>query len=59
MSETDDQIKPRTKGERAAYVQGYAEAVNIINKKGMAAAVDWLREMAELDDLIERPNGKD
>jgi hypothetical protein len=59
MNETDDQIKPRTKSERVAYVEGYAEAINIINKNGIAAAVDWLRSMAELDGLIERPNGKD
>jgi len=54
MSKTDGQIEPRTKGERASYAQGYAQAIITIDQKGMAAAVDWLREMAELDRLMEQ-----
>src|SRR3954462_8819922 len=59
MSKTDDnQIQPRTKGERAAYAQGYAQAIITIDKEGMAAAVDWLREMVELDRLMEQLDGE-
>jgi hypothetical protein len=56
---TDDNlIQPRTKKERAAYIQGFAEAISMSEKEGKQAAIAWLREMAELDGLIPRDNAQ-
>jgi hypothetical protein len=56
---TDDNlIQPRTKTERAAFIQGFAEAITMSEKEGREAAIAWLREMAELDGLIPRDNAQ-
>jgi hypothetical protein len=54
----ENAIRPRSKSERMAYVQGFAEAISMIDKEGMPAAVDWLRQMAELDGLVPRENAQ-
>jgi hypothetical protein len=51
-------IQPRTKTERAAFIQGFAEAITMSEKEGREAAIAWLREMAELDGLIPRDNAQ-
>lgn len=43
-------IPPRTKGERKAYVSGYADALVEVLANGMSAAQEWLIQMVEHDD---------
>ena len=51
-------IPPRTAKERQAYVQGWMDAIVMIDKEGLEAARAWLAEMAALElDLMERRSG--
>ena len=50
-----DLIPPRTKKERQAYVQGWIDAISMIDKEGLEAARAWMREMASLElELLAR-----
>jgi hypothetical protein len=40
-------IQPRTKGERIAYIEGYARAINDCRGHGDETARAWLRTMIE------------
>lgn len=59
MADKDPElIKPRTKAERAAFIHGFAEAVKMISDEGMDASVQWLRDMAEMDGLLQSPHAQ-
>ena len=42
-------IEPRTKKERLAYLQGYANAIIDIDSKGIEFARVWLKELGEFE----------
>ena len=44
-------VKPRTKAERRAFIVGFADAINLIDRKGLRAR-KWLRDMAITEGMI-------
>ncbi len=53
-------VKPRTKAERRAFIDGWTGAINLIDQKGIREARKWLREMAIAEGIIteEEANGR-
>lgn len=45
-------VKPRTKAERRAFITGFADAINLIDRKGLREARKWLRDMAINEGMI-------
>lgn len=48
-TETPAPIRPRTEGERKAYVQGWAAAINAVNDDGLEKARTYLQPMVEAE----------
>lgn len=41
--------QPRTKQERKAYIDGYANALSDVKESGITVAAQWVSEMVELE----------
>lgn len=41
-------INPRTKGERDAFLDGYAQAIVAVKTNGLRSAQEWLITMVEV-----------
>jgi hypothetical protein len=54
MAEETEKIPPRTKSERKAYIEGYADALHDAQHSGMLSAVTWLADMVEIEKELEK-----
>lgn len=52
MADEDTAMRPRTKEEREAYIEGYIDALNEVRKKGYEQAQSWGVQMISLETSL-------